>query len=551
MPARYQYLRVNLELEQARLLHWGENAGLTEDRLEETSRTLQLNREVILDVLLEINKIFQQTLRITGKFDATLKSKDEKKKQTSRSDALLQKTLAILDKRKELSLRLEWTMVKQADFTIMVDRLISCNSRLESLLDSATLGNIHKLHLQTNMKLLQIYEKIESLELLSQALVHASKPGRIDSMFSDDFTESAQMFARLADFKAHQLIMDGHEQGIHENLVPQSEVRIWDESTARPRAEIRGRNVWIEWKDYEIDPSPTSTWNRTIQNRVSKLANLLGSPKNPPEFRTPFCVGYLDDRTQRGRSRYGLLYSFPDNVPLERAPVSLYQLFTCTSAPSLNKRVDLAHKVARSLMFLHAVNWLHKGISSHAILFRSDKASDISEPILSGFDFARPDLPSEITERPAEDLEIDMYRHPDILATNSASTTSVTLSKAVDPSLQRSRKLHDVYSLGLVLLEIGHWKPLKEIAAIDIEQKGARTKILGLRQMLLSNGDPSIGSLSNLASIAGDTYQSVFEKCVSGGALGEFQKGEDGSDPVEMQRIFAEDVVNKLSEIKV
>ncbi len=57
-----------------------------------------------------------------------------------------------------------------------------------------------------------------------------------------------------------------------------------------------------------------------------------------------------------------------------------------------------------------------------------------------------------ITKR-APDVNLDYYQHPD---------------KRWNPSLKYSR-VHDIYSLGCVLLEIGLWKPLHEVVAVEDE----------------------------------------------------------------------------------
>lgn len=55
LPADYQYLRTRLRIEQSRHLNWGEQIGLLEDSLEQPSRLLHLHRNLILEILLEVN----------------------------------------------------------------------------------------------------------------------------------------------------------------------------------------------------------------------------------------------------------------------------------------------------------------------------------------------------------------------------------------------------------------------------------------------------------------------------------------------------------------
>src|SRR5256885_778688 len=65
-----------------------------------------------------------------------------------------------------------------------------------------------------------------------------------------------------------------------------------------------------------------------------------------------------------------------------------------------------------------------------------------------GYEFSRFDSDSQISERPVENPEEDIYRHP----------------SAHPAAASRFRKEFDVYSFGLILMEIAKWKPLKHIA---------------------------------------------------------------------------------------
>ena len=75
-------------------------------------------------------------------------------------------------------------------------------------------------------------------------------------------------------------------------------------------------------------------------------------------------------------------------------------------------------------------------------MLRNCPSIDYDEPWLVGFEYSRED--PGFSENPRE-LEIskDIYRHPE---------------RWGQPT-RRFDKSHDVYSLGIILLEIGLWKP--------------------------------------------------------------------------------------------
>lgn len=96
---------------------------------------------------------------------------------------------------------------------------------------------------------------------------------------------------------------------------------------------------------------------------------------------------------------------------------------------------------------LHVANWLHKAICSDNVLFiRQSGASGPNGQIsarsvyLAGYEFSRPGRLRDPTQ-PAGDVVRSVYAHP-----------------AYRGGDVRYRRLFDIYSLGVVLLEIGLWQ---------------------------------------------------------------------------------------------
>jgi hypothetical protein len=110
MPAAYQHHRTRLRIEQTRLLAWGQKVGLLEESLEEPSQFLEYNRNLVIDVLLEIQTTFKACVKLGTKYDVLAPPKttppvDDLRKE---SNPLLQKALAFLEKTPQLSARLQW-----------------------------------------------------------------------------------------------------------------------------------------------------------------------------------------------------------------------------------------------------------------------------------------------------------------------------------------------------------------------------------------------------------------------------------------------------------
>ena len=489
MPAAYQHLRVRLRLEQTRFLNWGEKIGLVEEMLDEPSRILMQNRNVIIDLMLEVQAIFRDATVIESKFDKLVPARTMVGRSSSSetkferrfpkgTNTMLNKTLSFLDKAPQFPKKLHWALVKQDCFEGLIEKLIGYNNAVEALLDSSAVEQLKSMQVQTYMAILQLNSNVDELKQISMAMQVKTTRDWGDRIMSNsrrpeegerDRDDGHAGLACLADFKAQQISL---EEG-HSTLEPvdSGEVTLQEQEadSVRSEAVFRGKHVWIEWKHYDLDNNPQSTWNKNIRDRIKKLAILLGSENKPEQFGAPQCLGYFDDEAEE---RYGFLFAKPTGVPATTHAVSLLKLILGSEKPSLTKRIVLAHALASCVMYLHSVNWLHKGLRSNNVIFFTPESTtpQYSRPLIAGFEYARPDLPEEETEPPPRHSEHDIYRHPVILAR----------------TMLRSQKSHDIYSLGIVLVEIVYWKPIDEIMQIPRSlEKVVRSRVRRVREDLL------------------------------------------------------------------
>ncbi|KAG7424398.1 hypothetical protein Forpi1262_v014434 [Fusarium oxysporum f. sp. raphani] len=130
---------------------------------------------------------------------------------------------------------------------------------------------------------------------------------------------------------------------------------------------------------------------------------------------------------------------------------------------SLNQRLEFAKRLATAVLFVHAIGWVHKSIMSQNVLILGRNGRDprmpgeekksqstkwsLNSPYLVGFEIARSNeaetIPGASVRLP---LAISVYKHPELQ----------------DDTHVRFDMAHDVYSLGVVLLELGIWSPLEE-----------------------------------------------------------------------------------------
>ncbi|EAQ82951.1 hypothetical protein CHGG_10769 [Chaetomium globosum CBS 148.51] len=220
----------------------------------------------------------------------------------------------------------------------------------------------------------------------------------------------------------------------------------------RVPATYMGGAAWVEWKTYhsvrhEDTPGKFHYGPATVVTaNLERLVAILHMANRPTQFRVPLCAGYYDDEENK---RFGLIYRLPGPAPQAAEITSLSQLLLLhrgQAPPPIQSRISLAKELATSLYFLHAVNWLHKGLRSDSILVPTPGGiPNYSQPYISGFEYSRPDEEDLTSTAAAEDWAV--YTHPDYLGVDRKGY----------------RKTFDMYSIGIMLLEIAWWKPAEEI----------------------------------------------------------------------------------------
>lgn len=273
----------------------------------------------------------------------------------------------------------------------------------------------------------------------------------------------------------------------------------------------------IEWVEYDREAIEERVAHL---RRMDDLARMMHSASSShPDLHSIDCVGYTDDADN---SRYGLVYKAPSpSFSTLHALIASHDLKT----PDLDERVQLGRTLAVALWSLHSLDWLHKSLCASNILFFPSAFStsahsatanaalvpDISRPYLVGFDASRPDLDTALSVIPKNPSIADLHRHP-------SSLRGLPHCKAFD-----------IYSLGLVLLEIGLWKVLETYYKTHYSAQRWRDKVL------LPILAPSLGSK------VGRRYREVVEMCL--GVEEGLTSGEAGK--------LMEAVVAKLESIRL
>ncbi|RYO93292.1 hypothetical protein DL764_008011 [Monosporascus ibericus] len=234
----------------------------------------------------------------------------------------------------------------------------------------------------------------------------------------------------------------------------------------------------VEWRYY---PTKASKQERPyIDAKVYSLSMQLCQLSTVGEVCVLPSLGYVHDERN---SRYGHLFGYPRGYDGLTRPMSLQERLRRDHEKhlrcELKERFELARSLALAVYRLLSVNWLHKNLTSENVLLfnecsggEDDGSSEhgVCRPFVCGFSRSRRDAQLELSEKPATGYGDDrhsederLYWDPSRLALFEAANghgNSATSGNLLAASYQRE---FDVYSLGILFLEIGFWCLIKRI----------------------------------------------------------------------------------------
>lgn len=256
-------------------------------------------------------------------------------------------------------------------------------------------------------------------------------------------------------------------------------------------------------------------------NRFLRLTELLRTSPKPGAYRILDCQGYARD-DYRLEERYALVFSLPPNLK-NVADVTFHTLHDLLRAKDDNvtprnfplaERYRLAGLLANSITHIHFAGWLHRGLESRNVVCLSSTSEEtIHNPYLSGFGYTRPDQPGEVSQYEVGTTS-NLYRHPDYQLPSPA---------------QKFRRSYEIYSLGIILIEIGLWR---RISAFRIhENSNARAFSEYLQRSVVPL----------LAFHMGVEYEDAVSKCLDTSKLG---CGDDEGH--YLSSVFSKNVVQAL-----
>lgn len=196
-----------------------------------------------------------------------------------------------------------------------------------------------------------------------------------------------------------------------------------------------------------------------ITKDVVGLARVL-SKVDPLAFGLFKCKGVLQTVQASEPPTFEFVFEIPTGMS---DPRSLRSILMDGSLMPLNEKFVLAKSLARSVIYVHMSKFVHKNISPETILLSRDKDGNLGSSFLMGFQSFR--FASGMTTLYSDDVwKRNLYRHPRRQGEKPEDTYKMQ---------------HDIYSMGVVLLEIGLW------SSFVVAQSGVEAPNPGLGPGLL------------------------------------------------------------------
>ncbi|CAG8937236.1 unnamed protein product [Penicillium salamii] len=281
--------------------------------------------------------------------------------------------------------------------------------------------------------------------------------------------------------------------------------------SANPRDQIPGTNTSISYFDDKqvlldrthygpnIDPALTKMHVRDMAQMLSNV--------DPESFGLLRCIGALEIQPSAPTEnvQFEYILEIPEGL---KSPRTLRDILLTTPRISLTKRLKLAKQLARSVMFVHTMGFVHKGIRPETVMI-FEKPSDgggVGPSFLVGFERMRYEIGS--TDHMGDlDWQRNLYRHPNRQGLWSEETFKMH---------------HDIYSLGVCLLEIALWHSF-----VSYEPELHETKLwpeLNIYDVLLDSSSQLGGSKTKdalvtlskqrLDGVIGEAYAEIVLACL-------------------------------------
>ncbi|KAJ9602350.1 hypothetical protein H2200_013205 [Cladophialophora chaetospira] len=560
-------LVVRLQLEQFRLQIWGTNSGLDDGKL---TPALLIVHEILCRELQSISKLFQNANELRDRYsmlaletddvsedapvifgDSMAKDDDNTKKYLER----MRKSLRLSGIRRGESIdadddgkerrvepgiwrRVRWGIRDKEHFKTQIDELHERVNLLHQLLSETD-----RQRSKNDEQKIKIVVVGSAVDAQSLALVR-SAVGLVDAQ-THSMIERKALSEEADPRGSHLALQQAHNSS---GRIKLSDFALPPDYGQTRRLLVRwqqdpSRVALLEKKAYDPDIDPTK--KTALARRLQRLTMLL-SMSQTKSLGTVKALDYVSDNAN---FCWWLVLEFPASVTLSLPspkPLTLERLLQPGSKykPPLEQRLQLALSICTTMSSLYSSGWLHKSLGSANILFplidlpsESAELDFLQKPMISGFEYSRQETEAESINNAMmfSDVAAAIYRHPTYQG-EAAQGYHIQL---------------DIYSLGLVLVEIGLWVPLASFlqAANAAGQKRFssterfhRPEALILKTMVLDR------LKKEFAFRLGTTYYEAVNWCLT---FADISLTNADEDPVHPALEFYNNVVAPLQGLKL
>ncbi|KAJ4309383.1 hypothetical protein N0V84_011531 [Fusarium piperis] len=295
-------------------------------------------------------------------------------------------------------------------------------------------------------------------------------------------------------------------------------------------------DVLVEWKLIDDSNTPPGysavTYRAMAENRIKNLARLLKRSSRLEDLRTLDCIGVVSrDGLSDNEVRHGIIF----RIPSKRYTTLKAILEGPQDDIFLDDWFKVARSVTRAVLCLHLAGWLHKGLRSENILYfaKDDGTISYEEPYLAGFEYSREISALGQTEGVTDDLEANLYQHVEVQGVPEDSENAEKGQSAQHQGRTPFSMKHDIYSVGMLLLELGLQKPVIQMYEEATKGEGYEHSAAAFQEWIVSSELPKLGRSR------GKEYLMATGLCL--------KSGFEGTSVEELQHAFYRDVVKLIS----
>jgi hypothetical protein len=532
---------VRMRIELTRFEVWGRTLGFLDEetgdekasdmgdlQLLDMAEVLQVDstRKLVRDILLSLQKTFEEFKEVARRYHLVQRPKQLDAEHGKSLDNQLKR---IWTSTKDLGLHLILVVKDKDRVRSLIQELTELNNGLESVLSITQKAQSAR---SLASQVLNKYQNPEQLNLFLGPKISEDTPQNENDL--SVIPKQHEALAVTANIK--RMIAMSETSGVisfRNAEIPKDRFRLaiaprrsssilpWPISLAAYRSdndESPPSSVLVEWRKPDRQSPGSKISMEELRQRRDHVVAVLHATSNLPRVAMPMCrvldsIGWFTSTGQELGEKLELV-GFASRLPSwadpRRPPVSLKRLLEQSienggkDTPSLRTRFKLAAALAQAIYQLQCSHWLHRALSSEQLLFFYDLESSelrLDAPFLAGLLYSRPD-DQRVDDRVfvivsegnrGDRGPSDIYMHPGLMM-----------------SPRRYRRSDDVYSLGVILLEIALWEPATDYCdSVD-------TFHTSLHEAELFANKVFEAAKEELAAEVGELYQSAVIACLKG-----------------------------------